>query len=148
MHPRDAIEPELGSFKAALIAIGHTAQAALARRVQPTSQMASLHDLRYERDLLRAALQAISDMVRKGAEMNDCLSMWVVYDHPRDYPDHYVARQFLIRTGTKTASVVATASIVQSDSLEIIREMMLDQMGKVNIGRYEDDDPYIVEVWV
>jgi hypothetical protein len=74
-----------------------------------------------------------------------CLSMWVVYDHPKDFPDHYVARQWLVRA----ASVSPTTSVVQSDDLETIREMMLTQMGKHCIGRcYDGDDPKIVEVWI
>ena len=78
----------------------------------------------------------------------DELSMWVVYDHPKDFPEHYVARQWLVRMGEKAAQIEATASVVQSDDLEFLREVMLVDMGKINIGRYDDDDPKIVEVWV
>ena len=80
--------------------------------------------------------------------MMDELSMWVVYDHPKDFPDHYVARQWLVRMGERAAQIEATASVVQSDDLELLREVMLVDMGKVNIGRYDDDDPKIIECWV
>ena len=82
--------------------------------------------------------------------MMDELSMWVVYDHPKDFPEHYVARQWLVRMGAKTASVEATANVLYSESLEAVRDMVMFTAGagRVNIGRYDDDDPKIVEVWV
>ena len=77
--------------------------------------------------------------------MDDRVTMWVIYDHPTDHPDHYVAREWLVHTGKRTASIEATANLVESDDLESLRVLMF---GRINIGRYDDDDPKIVEVWV
>ena len=30
------------------------------------------------------------------ASADDALPMWVVYDHPSDYPETYIARQWLV----------------------------------------------------
>lgn len=52
-------------LRLALTAIGHRAHKALSTSHQPTSQMMTLHDMRFERDFLRAELQAISEMVAR-----------------------------------------------------------------------------------
>lgn len=62
----------------------------------------------------------------------------VVYKHPEDYPDKYLARLWDIKTPTK---LIATA-----DSLDELRkgkptEMMIMQ-------RHPEDDPKIVETWI
>ncbi len=72
------------------------------------------------------------------------MPMWVIYDHPSDYPDHYVAREHLIdENGSRP-----TANVVQSTDLEFLRTMMLTQLGLACLDRHPDDDPKIVETWV
>jgi hypothetical protein len=68
------------------------------------------------------------------------LPIWTVYDHPRDYPHCYVARQFI---GEKP-----TSSIIVSADLEMLREMLLVQMGLTRLERDERDDPVILETWL
>jgi hypothetical protein len=34
--------------------------------------------------------------------MSEELFIWTVYDHPRDFPNSYVARKFSTRPGTNT----------------------------------------------
>ena len=72
------------------------------------------------------------------------LRIWTIYDHPIDMPNHYVARQFEVtHNGPRP-----TESVIQSDSLETIREMMLVEFGLTKIERYPEDDPKIIEVWI
>jgi hypothetical protein len=68
------------------------------------------------------------------------LSIWTVYDHPIDYQHCYVARQFI---GEKP-----TNSIMVSADLEVLREILLVQMGLTRVERDERDDPVILETWL
>ena len=66
------------------------------------------------------------------------LDIWVIYDKPIDIPEKFVARKFINDNPTKTMYI--------DDTLEGIRKKI--PAGLVNIGRYPDDDPKIVEVWI
>ena len=75
--------------------------------------------------------------------MTDELSIWVVYDHPKDYPEHYVARRWV----TSAFGAVATDDVLLNSSLERIHEIF-DSRGLVRMHRYPDDDEKIVETWI
>jgi hypothetical protein len=76
--------------------------------------------------------------------MNDkeALHIWTVYDHPKDYPDHYVARLSLIGAGV----VQPTNAMFTADTLEEIHRLL--PPGMTCLPRQEQDDPVIVEVWL
>jgi hypothetical protein len=76
--------------------------------------------------------------------MNDetVLKMWVVYDHPKDFPDCFVARLWLITAGVTKPTIAIRAA----GTLSEVREML--PRGLVNIGRRIMDEPQVVEVWV
>ena len=67
------------------------------------------------------------------------LPIWVIYDHPSDYPDNYVARLWNSDSPTDT--------VLLADSLETIQEK-LHEMGLLCMPRMDEDDPCIVEVWI
>ena len=69
------------------------------------------------------------------------LEMWVVYDHPKDYPDDYVARMHVV-PGPR-----ATAVALKCRDLENLRGFLRER-GKVCIARSPQDDPCIVETWL
>lgn len=71
------------------------------------------------------------------------LHMWTVYDHPRDYPDVYVARHFKVYAGR----VVATTEFYTSPHLFTLREMLAAK-GLAVLARNVGDDPYIIETWL
>jgi len=78
------------------------------------------------------------------SEQDSRLAMWVVYERPKDYPDHYVARRYLcagIIGGT------ATEDVLISDSLYALR-LALYARGLVCLQRHPDDDAVILEVWM
>jgi hypothetical protein len=77
-------------------------------------------------------------------EDGEFLSMWTVYDHPTDFPDTFVARRFEIRGGDEP---FATSDVMVAMDLEVVR-LWLQENGWVCLGRYENDDPLIVETWV
>jgi len=70
--------------------------------------------------------------------------MWTVYDHPKDYPDKYVARRFDVgRDGTKMSN-----SIIIAGDLEVLRTILAIEMQLTCLPRSKDDDAVILETWV
>jgi hypothetical protein len=67
------------------------------------------------------------------------LTIWVVYDHPKDYPTSYVARRFVGEQPTGAAFV--------SQDLERLRDIM-EGMDLVKLMRMPGDDPVILETWL
>lgn len=67
---------------------------------------------------------------------------WTVYDHPADYPQHFVARRWIARGG----AVIATAEMFTADSLEELRALL--PPGLIVFPRSPSDDPTIVECWM
>lgn len=74
---------------------------------------------------------------------SDKLSLWTVYDHPKDYPDCFVTRRSTVGPG---GVVEITSDMFAADSLEELRALL--PRGLVCIGRNPFDDPVIVEVWL
>jgi len=77
--------------------------------------------------------------------MNDSLSMWTVYDHPKDFPNTFVAREFRIGPGGK---MEITANVIISADIDVLRRTLLTDMGLTCLDRNEEDDPAIVETWL
>jgi hypothetical protein len=73
----------------------------------------------------------------------DVMSMWTVYDHPKDFPNTFVARRYMISRGTAGA----TNDIIVSPQLAPLREVLAIK-GLIPIARSEGDDPKIVESWI
>jgi hypothetical protein len=61
-----------------------------------------------------------------------------VYKQPKDYPENYVARLFNLQQPTEYVMV--------KDSLEAIREGIPNRFFR--LGRFENDDPNIVEIYL
>lgn len=74
----------------------------------------------------------------------DDLSLWTVYDHPRDFPDHFVARRFSMRSGKPTSDVLT------APTLALLRKLLQDGVDYrlTRLERAPDDDPVIVETWL
>lgn len=72
------------------------------------------------------------------------ISMWTIYDHPRDFPNNYVAREWTVTAG----KTVKTGNLMLASELEMLREVLLIQMNLHCISRSEGDDPVIVETWI
>lgn len=84
----------------------------------------------------------MANQTGKGYARNE-LPMWVVYDHPTDYPGHYIARQHVVGIAGRQA----TDRVMMHAELEPIRAALAN-CGLVCLTRDSDDDPVIVEVWV
>jgi len=70
--------------------------------------------------------------------MNELMT-WTVYDHPIDFPDFFVARQF--------KNLRPTKNIIMSKSLTNLQRVLIHK-GFGKISRSGEDDPVIVEVWL
>lgn len=66
------------------------------------------------------------------------LPIIVVYDHPKDYPDKYVARLMDLKKGTKF--------IILRDSLDEIQDHI--PLNMTRFKRSEWDKPEVVESWL
>jgi hypothetical protein len=75
-------------------------------------------------------------------ESRGIISQWVIYNHPRDYPDHFVLRRWDIFAG----DCVPSPDAVLAGTLEEIREHV--PPGLYCLQRFANDDPSIVEVWI
>lgn len=65
-------------------------------------------------------------------------AMIIIYDHPKDYPNSYVAR--IWDTDRPTNVIVA------NENLDILRNLMPKNMGCIN--KFETDDPCMLEIWL
>lgn len=71
--------------------------------------------------------------------MTTQLSMWVVYAHPTDDPEHYVARLWHGETATEVVFVAEDVADLRSH---------LQSMGLHRLERLPQDQPHIMEVWL
>jgi hypothetical protein len=70
------------------------------------------------------------------------LPMWVVYDHPTDYPDGWLARLWY-----SLPQPQATGLAIAAGALDTLRDHLAER-GCTVIPRSEGDDPAIVESWL
>jgi hypothetical protein len=88
-----------------------------------------------DRDAISGILWAQLEASQRGK-----LSMWTVYDRPRDHPGGFIARRF------ETGDGVTPTEDVLTGELEHLRETF-EYAGLVKMPRSENDEPQIVESW-
>jgi hypothetical protein len=66
--------------------------------------------------------------------------MWVVYDHPKDFPNCFVARLLF--------GLAAAPDTLQADTLGELRGMIRATGCAARLARMFNDDPCIVECWL
>jgi hypothetical protein len=74
----------------------------------------------------------------------DPLSIWTVYDHPKDFPNTFVARRFEC---WKVLEPVPTGDLIISPDLPSLRQQ-LHERGLTCLPRNAGDDPKIIESWI
>jgi hypothetical protein len=65
--------------------------------------------------------------------------MWVIYDHPADYPREFVARKWV--------GEEATPEVMCAHSIGALRDALRTR-GLARLDRHKTDDPVIVESWL
>lgn len=71
------------------------------------------------------------------------IPMFVIYDHPSDYPESFLVRRWLVGEEQALAEITPTAVV---GSLEEARAAV--PAGLTCLPRQPADDPKIVEVWL
>lgn len=71
------------------------------------------------------------------------LWMFVIYDHPKDFPDEFVCRRCYPENGHVVFELDLFA---RGKTLESVRDQV--PPGQVRFGRQEGDDPVILETWL
>jgi hypothetical protein len=66
--------------------------------------------------------------------------IWVVYDHPRDFPSNYVARLWL--------NDKPTDNMMVSPDLDKLRREIWKRGASVKLMPAPGDDPVILETWL
>ena len=75
---------------------------------------------------------------------------WTIYDHPRDFPDDFVARKWTAINGEVRAWPHAYFNDPDIDRVRayVRRAIQITGFAPVCFERMPKDDPVIVEVWV
>ena len=82
-------------------------------------------------------------IVQAEAAKRGVLTMWTVYEKPKDYPIGWIARMFEV-TG---AGPKPTNHVIKCAELEPVR-MKLARAGLIRFPRQDGDEPQIVETWL
>ena len=77
---------------------------------------------------------------------NSAACMWVIYDHPVEYPEYYVARQWVLGQGPDAGKYGPTDALILDKDLTSLRQKV-SSGGRIMIPRDPSDDPVILEVW-
>jgi hypothetical protein len=85
---------------------------------------------------------ANDDAVKRGV-----LSMWTIYNRPKDYPDGFIARRFEVGRGEPPAWPVQVTDHTLTGELEAIRATFL-AIGMTCLNREPGDEPPVVETWL
>ena len=79
---------------------------------------------------------------------HDALSIWQIFDRPRDYPDGFIARRFdVFCEGPRRGETSATDDTIKSTNLEYIRSIMMQKFLH-RMPRLRGDPPFLVECWI
>jgi hypothetical protein len=73
------------------------------------------------------------------------LFQWTVYVRPKDYPDKFVARRWVI-AGGESCVFWPTTEVIVAETLDQVRAAL--PRGLYCLPRFLNDDPAILEVWL
>lgn len=71
------------------------------------------------------------------------MEMWVLYDHPKDFPKHFVARKWSVMGG----ELQPTNQVIASEDADQIRKVLRDN-GLARVEESGQKDPKIMETWL
>lgn len=74
---------------------------------------------------------------KTGVKISD-VTLWTIYKHPKDYPDKFIARKFILDKPTDDIRI--------GNTLEEVRDML--PPGLIRLDRDFTDDIVIVETWL
>ena len=75
--------------------------------------------------------------------------MWIVFEHPPDFPTCYAAKLFHITREGDTIPTESPADFITAPCLTDLRERLMTQKGMTQrLDRHPDDLPGVVESWL
>jgi hypothetical protein len=74
------------------------------------------------------------------------LVVWVIYEHPDDYPEHFVVRTQVVGRGDQNNSMISFGLPIFCATLEEARAEIPPDL--VRLSRAPGDVPAIVESWI
>jgi hypothetical protein len=75
--------------------------------------------------------------------------MWIVFEHPPDFPTCYAAKLFHITREGDTIPTQSPAEFITAPYLTELRERLMTQKGMTQrLGRHPDDLPGVIESWL
>jgi hypothetical protein len=77
--------------------------------------------------------------------MDEVLRMYTIYDHPTDYPHHWVVRGLSVKAG---GQIVHDAERVLCKTLSEARNEIVKRYPSAVFLTADDPDPHIAEVWI
>lgn len=75
-------------------------------------------------------------------DLRERLPMFVVYDHPADFPDHFVARLWV-----SVPQQMAFRFVLRARTLDALYDA-LEAFGLTHLSRQEGDAPEIIGSWL
>lgn len=70
------------------------------------------------------------------------MDVWAIYDHPADFPRHFVVRAWMLRGRGRTQP----ARAILADTIDAARAEI--PRGRVRLPAMAGDDPSLCETWV
>lgn len=86
----------------------------------------------------------VKALYKEATEGYLCMPVFVVYEHPKDFPGKYVVRLWQIDRENNITE--PTSYCVVKDTLKEIREALPCNLYR--FGRDSSDDPVIIETWI
>lgn len=77
--------------------------------------------------------------------MSGSLSTWTIYDHPSDFPDNYVVREFRIQAGSDPILGQAHLFLTLAEARDALQQLA---PSAYCLARQPEDDPTVVETWL
>ncbi len=74
--------------------------------------------------------------------MSDCLTIFIIYKYPNDYPQGWVVKRWIIDSEGAQPDILS----LQADTLARARQMIPE--GLVRFSRNKDDDESVFESWL
>lgn len=75
------------------------------------------------------------------------LSIWTIYDKPKDYPEGFIARRYEVGGADRTKPAIIATSDTLTGSLEHMRNT-LERAGLTVLRKHASDHANVVESWI
>ncbi len=71
--------------------------------------------------------------------------VWVIYERPRDHPNHYILRK---QSVSADGSIRFAVGFYKASDPEPLRQIVRDELHLTCLARADADEPQILETWI